>query len=245
MRRMMMAVCSVCAALLALGPGAAAQVPTTPAGWIWLGFSAAEPQGDLARYFEHGWGGHFGGALPVAAEGFVRLRADFGVLVYGSENRDLCFPPPVGCRIGLDLSTTNNIIHGAFGPELVIPAGPVEPYVHGAVGFSYFVTTSSLGGDQAYENIATTTNFSDGSLAWTAGGGLRVRLRGGDKPIFMDFGAEYHENGVMEFLTEGGIVDRPDGSIALFPHRSDADLLVFGLGFSFGIPHRGAASNRY
>ena len=113
------------------------------------------------------------------------------------------------------------------------------------MGFSYFFTSSSLEGDQRYEDIATTTNFSDGSFALTLGGGLRFRLRGGEKPILLDLGVEYHDNGVVEFLTEGGIVDRPDGSIVLFPHRSEADLLVFGISVSFGLRHPGSGSNRY
>ena len=38
-----------------------------------------------------------------------------------------------------------------------------------------------------------------------------------------------------EYLREGDIQDNPDGSITLFPVRSDTDLLTFHVGFSVGI----------
>jgi hypothetical protein len=45
----------------------------------------------------------------------------------------------------------------------------------------------------------------------------------------------YHGNGEVEYLTEGGIIDHPDGSITLNPIRSQANLLTFTIGGSVGV----------
>jgi hypothetical protein len=50
----------------------------------------------------------------------------------------------------------------------------------------------------------------------------------------LDFGADYHHNGVTTYLREGDIVDRPDGSIVIF-RRSEANLWSFRLGVSVGL----------
>jgi hypothetical protein len=68
-------------------------------------------------------------------------------------------------------------------------------------------------------------------LALRAGGGLRFRF-GGPGSLAMDVGAEYHRNGVTEYLVEGDIVDNPDGSVTLYPNRSEANLLSFRIGVS-------------
>ena len=48
-----------------------------------------------------------------------------------------------------------------------------------------------------------------------------------------DLGFEKVDNQVANFLTEGDVVDQPDGSVLLYPNRSDADLMTFRLGVSF------------
>ena len=111
--------------------------------------------------------------------------------------------------------------------------------MNASLGFSAVVTTSSLGGDDGYDDYASTTNFSDGVFAWRAGGGVRIRVNGGRKPVYLDFGVERHQNGIADYLTKGDILDHPDGSITLFPNRTEANLVTFRMGVSFGIPHRG------
>ncbi len=57
-------------------------------------------------------------------------------------------------------------------------------------------------------------------------------------PIAINLGVEYHRNGVAEYLNEGDILDHPDGSITLFPNRTEANMLVLRLGVSFGLGGR-------
>lgn len=206
-----------------------------PSGYLGLGFIAADPLGELGYHFDQGFGGQLEAAFPVEPTGHLRLRGDFGFLIYGHERQYVCLGAPIGCRIGVDLTTTNSILFGGLGPEIALARGAVEPYVNASFGFAWFGTTSSLSGDAELDDWANTTNYSDGMFAWRAGGGIRLRLRSGRKPIHLDLGVERHENGVADFLVEGDIVDHPDGSITIYPRRSEADLMTFRIGMSFGI----------
>ena len=231
------------AALLALtvwgGDAEAQRRDRGPGGYVGLAFIGADPVGELGTYIDEGFGGQIMGALPLESTGRVRLRGDFGFLIYGHERQRFCFSVPVGCRIEMDLTTTNSILFGGFGPEFVLATGPVEPYVNATLGFTYFATTSSLSGDREYEDYFNTTNFDDAVFAWRMGGGVRVKVSGGDKPVSLDFGVERHQNGVADFLTKGDIEDHPDGSITLYPNRSEANLYTVRMGVSIGIPRGG------
>ena len=70
------------------------------------------------------------------------------------------------------------------------------------------------------------------------GGGLRFRL-GGPRSILLDLGAEYHRNGVAEYLREGDIVDNPDGTITILPNRSEANVVTLRIGVSMGFGRGG------
>jgi hypothetical protein len=48
----------------------------------------------------------------------------------------------------------------------------------------------------------------------------------------MDVGAEYNRNGVADYLAEGDIVDNPDGSLTLYPSRTEANYVTMRLGLS-------------
>ncbi len=213
-----------------------AQRADEPVGRVGIAFLVGEPQGDMGYLVDEGFGLQLDAGFPVAADGHLRVRGDFGFMIYGHERQEFCYATPIGCRIGVDLMTDNAILFAGIGPEIVLATGAVEPYVNASFGFSYFVTTSSLGDDSGYDDYATTTNFSDGLFAWRAGGGVRVRVSGGHKPVYLDFAVERHENGIAEYLTEGDIVDHADGSITLYPNRTEANLVTFRMGVAFGIP---------
>lgn len=201
-----------------------------------IGLIGADPVGELGSYVDAGGGIQFGAAIPLdGRRGHVRLRTDFGFIVYGYESKRVCLGAPVGCRIELDLNTTNGVFFGGVGPEVVLARGSVEPYVNASMGFSYFVTTSALESSWDWEEFATTTNFDDFLWSWRAGAGMRVRVKGGYKPVWVDLGMEHHRNGLADFLTEGDIEDHPDGSITLYPNRAEANMTVFRVGVAIAV----------
>jgi hypothetical protein len=151
-------------------------------------------------------------------------------MIYGFERFNVCFPTPIGCRVGADVTTTNSVAFLGVGPELAAP-GPVAPYVFGTVGLSYFSTQSSLDEEWTGESYFNTRHYADLVAGLRTGAGVRMRL-GGPRSVLLDVGAVYHRNGVATYLREGDVVDNPDGSITLFPNRSEANFVTLRLGVS-------------
>ncbi|MEQ1854850.1 MAG: hypothetical protein ABL963_00170 [Longimicrobiales bacterium] len=216
----------------------AAQEHSEPRGAWGMSLVAAEPVGELAIFFDRGFGGQIDAAWPMSHDGRLRLRSDLGFLVYGYENLHYCYSVPIGCRIEADLTTMNNIVYGGLGPEVAFRVGALEPYAYATAGLSYFATVSSLGDEWSESDWAETTNYSDLVMAWKLGGGMRLRVSRGARPVSLDFGVERHRNGIAAFLTPGDIVDNPDGSITVYPNRSEANLTTFRFGVSMGIGGR-------
>lgn len=229
----------VAVAAVVMSPGAQlrAQQYTAPRGFLGLHFVAANPVGELGDFFDQGFGGQLGGSWAMTDDGAVRLRGDLGFLVYGHEKMRYCYSVPFGCRVEAELTTTNNIFYFGVGPEFVLTSGPLAPYVYGTTGLSYFATISRLGGDGG-PDWAETTNYDDTVMSWKVGGGVRLRVSSGRRPVSLDFGVERHQNGIANFLTEGDIVDNPDGTITIFPNRSEANLMTFRFGVSIGLGAR-------
>jgi hypothetical protein len=225
------------AGLLLLAPGLEAQFARNPAPRVTVGidFLAGDPVGDMSRFVDEGFGAEFMGRMALDPYGVVSLRGDLGFLIYGHESKPVCVAG-VGCRVTAELNTTNSIFFGGIGPELAIPLSFARPYVNTFAGYGYFSTSSSLeedwgGGDHFY-----TENFGDGNFAWGFGWGVEFLVSHGRTPIAINLGGRYHDFGVIEYLTEGDIVDHQDGSITLFPKISQANLWSYRIGVTVGIP---------
>ena len=221
-------------ALLLSAGAVEAQRRAGPGGFVGLSFVAADALGPMGTLVDHGFGLQLQGGTPAAADGHLRLRGDLGFLIYGHERLFVCYG--VSCRVGSDLTTTNSIFYGGVGPELVLASGAVEPYVNATAGLSAFVTSSSLDDHDGYGPYFETTNYSDVVFALKVGGGLRMRVGHGRHPVFIDMGVDRHVNGVADYLTVGDIVDNPDGSITVYPNRTEANLMTFRFGVSIGFP---------
>ncbi len=225
------------AGVFVLIPGLSAQYrPTnTPRGAVSLSFLAAEPVGEFADNIDAGYGAELSGRIPLDSQGILSLRGNLGFLIYGYESKRVCISG-VGCRVQARLETSNNIFFGGIGPELAIPLSWARPYVNASMGFGYFSTNSSLEDRWGGENYFDTQNFGEGTLSWGVGWGAELFITRGRIPIAVDLGARYHDHGVMEYLTEGDIVDHADGSVTLYPNVSEANLISYRFGVTIGIP---------
>lgn len=225
----------IVALLVAAGPATAQEPPGPIRGYAGGGLIAAQPVGEFGRFIDWGFGagGHF--VWNLERSGALGVRVDGGFVNYGRERQRVCLSTTVGCRIQVDLTTTNDIAFGSIGPQIALSRGPVQPYVNASVGFAYFSTSSSVEGVDDNDDEFNTTNFDDLTFAWQAGAGLRIPVSMARLPVFIDVGARYNTNGSVEYLREGDIIDHPDGSITLTPQRSDADLVTYVLGVSIGL----------
>ncbi len=204
----------------------------SPRAFLDIAGIGAEPVGEFANNIEDGWGIAIGGRFPIDLAGVVSMRVDMGFINYGHERLYGC---SFTCRVGFDVNTNNNILFAGVGPELAAPMGPVRPYVGLVGGVGYFVTTSSMSGSDDWHHFANSTNYDDVVMQRRGRGGLQLRLAGGRTPVYLDVGGEYHANGIAEYLGEGDIEDHPDGSITIFPRRTEANLWTFRLGVSIGL----------
>ena len=176
-----------------------------------------------------GGGGHFLLGIDPAGVLGIRIGADF--VNYGNETQYLPLSSTFR-RITLTQQTSNNIVVASVGPQLTIPVGPIRPYVNGGIGFGYFYTQTSLQGDDNTGTIAQTTNFSDNSLAYTAGGGVYIPISVGRQTVSVDLGVRYNAIGKTRYLTRGDIQDDPYDPTGLIitPHESDARFLMYRAG---------------
>lgn len=189
------------------------------------------PLGEFDSYVGNGYGLGVSLLRKLDRSGAVQLRVEGGFVQYGHERESSCL---VNCRISVDITTSNDIVVFGVGPQLMVPVGPVRPYITGTAGLAYFFTHSSLEGSNNDDSFADTKNFDDLVFAWTGGGGLQIPVRQGAKPISIDLGVRYHGNGKASYLREGSIENHDDGSITINPIRSKANFLSINLGVAFG-----------
>ncbi|TVR51697.1 MAG: hypothetical protein EA421_15020 [Gemmatimonadales bacterium] len=210
--------------------------PLPPRIHTGAGLAVAQAVGEFSEYVSVGAG--IQGFLRVELDegGRVGLRLQGAFLNYGNETQRVCLSATVGCRIEVDLTTSNNIVTVGLGPELALPIGASRLYGNALAGFGYFSTDSQVRGGLDQDPFASSRNYGDGGFSWSAGGGVEIPVaRAGALPVSLDLGLNYNGNGRREYLTRGGITDRPDGSLEFDVKRSEADFLIWRIGVSVGL----------
>ena len=228
------------AALTTVAPDAHAQLfeepkpeKGPPRAYFGGDFLVAAPTGQFATYVENGFGvgGHF--LWQFDEPGIMALRIDGNLLVYGHERFNVPLSPTTP-RIRVDVTTSNSIGSVHIGPQLMVPNGYFRPYLNAGIGFSNFFTYSSVEGSRDAEPFASSTNYSDFVWSWTAGGGIYIPVSRGKTPVSLDVGVRYHRNGETRYLREGSIIEEGD-EIYFDPIQSQANMLVYQIGLSFGV----------
>lgn len=191
------------------------------------------PQGEFAENVAVAGG--VGGGVLWKVGGIVGVRAEMGVMIYGSDTRRV---PLGGGALGLirvDVTTTNTILNGGLGAQLGVPGRSFSPYVGGTIGFSSFTTSSSVSGSNSSdEAFASSTNLSDGTFAKTLLGGFYLPLGSGN--VMLDLGVRHTWNGDrVRYLTEGDISEDVNGDVILSPRETRADLLTITLGVTLRV----------
>lgn len=204
-----------------------------PRALFGLNFQVAFPQGEFADFVGTGYGigGNLTWFLDQHRRTGVRLFGSW--IEYGRSTERIPFPGLPG--IDVDLTTSNSIYSFGVGPEFHLARGAVRPYLHGAIGGSYFVTTTSAEGSDNTSSFARSTNFSDWTWAYYGGGGLQFQVSHGRSPVFIDGGLRYQSHGRTRYLREGSIQPAPGGGITFDPIESETDLLIVHLGVQIGL----------
>lgn len=193
----------------------------------------AVPQGDFRDNVRQGFGIDVNGHYKLDRQGIFSIGGELGFLGYGRETKRVPLSSTIG-RVNVDMTTSNNIFWMGLGPQLTVPSGPIRPYVNGTVGFSFFWTESSVEGTFDDEPFAKSTNYDDATFAWTGGGGFLIPV-GASRQGAIDIGVRYHGNGNVRYLRRGDIIDLPGGEIQLRVNEGETPLLMWRLGFKWGL----------
>lgn len=196
----------------------------------------ALPVGEFKRYVNAGGGvsGFFD--VRLGSQSAVGIRLDGTFILYGNERRRVPLSSTVQL-VYVDVNTSNQIVNVGIGPRIAARSGGIRPWVGGAIGFSYFWTSSSVAGSDNVGPFASSTNFEDFTFAWHAGGGVLVRLGHGRTPVYLDLAAVYLRNGRVQYLRPGSI-DTSVSPPVITPIESETDLWMISLGVSVGLTRR-------
>ena len=205
-------------------------------------FSIATPQNEFADNLDAtGFGG--GGAFFYhLAESAISFGAGIDFYVYGSETRKERFSQTVW-DVTVDVTRTNSILQGFLILRLQPEAAKITPYADGLLGFNYLFTRTSVkseGWDDDDHEIASSTNYDDGALAYGAGAGLLISLytheagmdpEDRDVNLAIDLGFRYLKGGEASYLKKGDIeYNDTTGKVIYHPHQSLTDLITINIG---------------
>jgi hypothetical protein len=204
-------------------------------------FSIATPQNEFADNLDatgFGGGGAFFYHLPESA---ISFGAGIDFYVYGSETRkepwSLTIPD-----VNVDVTRTNSIFQGFLMLRLQTPVSKVTPYADGLFGFNYLFTRTSVKSEWRNDDdneIASTTNYDDGALAYGAGAGLLISVythEAGTAPedrdvnLAIDLGFRYLKGGEASYLKKGDIEIDDNNRVVYHPRNSFTDLLTINIG---------------
>lgn len=184
-----------------------------------------QPLGELRT--GPGFGLALSAAYALDANRIFRLRGEVRGGMYDHDSRELCLGGDIGCWIRLDLNTSYASLYGGLGPEIALPLGPMDLVLAATGGVGAFSVTSSLEGVDDNDSFGDTNHFQDSFFAWSAGGELRVPV---SRKVAVALGSHYQHNGRASYVVEGGITERSDGTLAVTPITTDANMIAITLG---------------
>jgi len=173
------------------------------------------------------------------AEKPIVIGADLEFFRYGKERRTELLSPDIP-DLPVEVTNRNEMILAHLLIRIQPNLGEIAPYFDSMIGFNYLYTRTSLRGDRRYNDVISTTNFSDWALSYGLGGGIKIKvlenisLKAGKEDyvsLFVDLGMRYLFGSEAEYLKEGSI-QRVSGDVYYNSNKSRTDLLQFKIGVS-------------
>ena len=210
--------------------------PSLPRSLVGATATVVRPVGEFQQSV--GWGGglSLGSVIGLRQGGPLGLRLEGSIVGYGYESQPGSVD--VSRRIGANVvrvNTNNVIMSMGVGPQLTYPSGRVRPYAYGTVGFSYFVTVTSVTPVPGGEPLLSETHLGDFNPALVGGAGVLLRLGSGPHSVSLDLAIHGQYNGEVRYLRRGSITDNADGSVSFDPITSQANLIAFRIGIAIGV----------
>ena len=194
-----------------------------------------QPLGQFGDNVKRGFGLDGFGTLGIDPRGVFSLRGEIGYIRYNRKSEFFLVNTGFGLA-ELESETTSGVLTMGAGPQLMLPEGPIRPYIGGTVGFARFATNTSINvpSDQTNtgqkESIYDETVSSDFILSIAAVGGLAFQLNFLGRGVLADLGVRWHRNGEAEYVSSEGVFYSGTGQPSITATRSEANFLVYRLG---------------
>jgi hypothetical protein len=217
---------------LALGLGAF--MPSGLTAQVELYGVLARPVGAFGRVVGVFGGGGASVHVPLGRTGVFGLRFDSEIASYGHESYFVGITPLVPDAY-VDVTTSNLLVTSGIGPQLTLTLDAVRIYGFGTIGLGWFGTVSSVS-DHGWSNhgLGSSVNFDDFTYAVSGGGGISLALTRGRPQVLLNFATKLTNYGDVTYLTEGRLRENYDGSLTVYPLRSDVTIHSYRLGISLG-----------
>lgn len=195
-----------------------------------------QPLGDFAKNVSNGVGLDGMGTLSLDPRGIASLRAQIGYLQYSRKTEPFYVTSGLG-YYELESETKSGVLMLGIGPQLMVPDGPIRPYVSGMIGFTRFATqtainiparASSTGSTETLDQRTVSSDFIV-SLAGAGGFAFKLSLFGASGAM-ADVGVRYHRNGQAKYVSPAGVQYDGNGTATITPTTSEADFIVYRLG---------------
>lgn len=198
------------------------------------GFVVAVPKGDFGANVEnYGYGAEIYGAYaPVESPFSVGLT--FRLMNYGSEeSREPMSPTLPGIYVKWNRS--NNFFQFDLEGRLQPNTGSLRPYLAGMFGANLLTTMTSIKNESTGEEIASSTNESDGAFNYGGGAGVDILLwsqdpdvwfEGDVRQVLLHVGASYVFGGQAKY----GTITRSTGFAQYGTKESKTDVMLYQLG---------------
>jgi hypothetical protein len=207
----------------ALVPAAAHAQRDTPNQLYSITGVVPKPIGDFKIQVDKGKGIAVAALWTGAPDRVFAFRFDAGWTVFDAQPDIVCVPDDAGtgCRSEFPINRKNTIVHGHFGPQVMLHSGFVRPYVHIGAGLARFSTAAP----------ADYIDVKDIAFSGIGGAGLLVPVARGNNMIFLDVGARYMYSASPEYLIRA---ERSNGNLRYFGESASATHAQFYAGLTFG-----------
>lgn len=198
------------------------------------GFVVAVPKGDFSANVEnYGYGAEIYGAYAPAESPFS-VGLTFRLMNYGSEeSREPLSPTLPGIYVKWNRS--NNFFQFELESRLQPNTGSLRPYLAGMLGANLLTTMTSIKNESTGEEIASSTNESDGAFNYGGGAGVDILLWTQDPEVWMEgdvrqvllhVGGSYVFGGQAKY----GTITRSAGVAQYGTKESKTDVMLYQIG---------------
>lgn len=189
--------------------------------------------------------GNVGGGVDVLALYHLRrlpfaVGLDMGILIYGSQSRN----EPISTTIPdvtVNVTNTNNYSSFHLVGRVQPRSGSFRPYADVLLGLNYLFTDTRITDEDDYEEVASSTNFSDTAFSTGLSVGAKWYLSTGTEEttgfpfqILLDTKLKYLFGREAEYLKKGSMRVE-NGDLFFDTKRSRTDLLGIHVGLVFEI----------